>query len=103
VLSRDGGPRFLKGELDAVTPDMARRMIDEFGPDFSYDLPCSSITGSHIRKMVIDSLALPMSRRVVVLRTGLAIQTVALSCRVARGSRFVLGVMVNAGAVCFET
>jgi len=43
---------FLKGELDAVTADFARRMVDEFGPEFSYEMPCSAITTSHIRKMV---------------------------------------------------
>lgn len=50
---------FLKGELDTVTPDFARRMIDEFGSEFSHDMPCSSINGSHIRKMVSSPFSSP--------------------------------------------
>eukprot|EP00960_Hanusia_phi_P034855 751321-Hanusia_phi.AAC.5 len=44
--------RFLTAELDSVDTNLAKRMIDEFGSEFSYEMPISSIDNSKIRKIV---------------------------------------------------
>ncbi|KAJ1473329.1 topoisomerase VI B subunit, transducer-domain-containing protein, partial [Baffinella frigidus] len=44
--------RFLTAELDGVDTKLARKMVDEFGQDFSYEMDVAALDISKIRRMV---------------------------------------------------